>query len=236
MSIFEAVVRGDLPEQDKSVDRLAEEATQIVAAGTDTTAWGRRFLLHQMNCPLIYFSKLSHRLLRILEAKDTLSAFPGIVRRDSRPKSAPALYIARKAALFNTFPTQRQVSIQLMLKYSAVISEGLRLGYGVCQRLPRVSPNTPIYFRSSDGKVWKMPAGTSMSMTSALVHTNPVIFPEPFEFRPERWIEDRRLDRYLISFSKGDRQCLGIKYVDHFLASLTRSFKPLLVRRYPKKI
>ncbi len=63
------------------------------------------------------------------------------------------------------------------VEYSAVVSEGLRLGYGVCQRLQRVSPNEPIYFRSTSKKdddlVWTIPAGTPVGMTCALVHLNP---------------------------------------------------------------
>ncbi len=96
-----------------------------------------------------------------------------------------------------------------------MVSEGLRLGYGVCQRLQRVSPDGPIYFKSTtkkdDNVMWKIPAGTPVGMTCALVHLNPDIFPEPLQFSPERWIENRQLDRYLLSFSKGSRQCLGIK-------------------------
>ena len=47
-------------------------------------------------------------------------------------------------------------------------------------------------------------------MSSLLLHLNPKTFPEPSRFRPERWIENLRLSRYLVSFSKGSRQCLGI--------------------------
>jgi cytochrome P450 len=47
-------------------------------------------------------------------------------------------------------------------------------------------------------------------MTCALIHLNPHIFPSPYSFQPERWLENPRLDRYLVSFSKGARQCLGI--------------------------
>ena len=104
---------------------------------------------------------------------------------------------------------------QLIVSYSAVVSEGLRLGYGVCQRLQRISPQEPMYFKSNsknnDGVMWKIPAGTPVGMTCALVHLNPNIFPDPLTFIPERWIENRHLDRYLMSFSKGSRQCLGIK-------------------------
>lgn len=50
---------------------------------------------------------------------------------------------------------------------------------------------------------------------------DPAIFPNPFEFRPERWLEakekDSHLERYLVSFSRGSRQCIGIKYVSLIL-------------------
>lgn len=43
------------------------------------------------------------------------------------------------------------------------------------------------------------------------------IFPNPESYDPDRWIraaqEGLRLDRYLVSFSKGSRMCVGIKYV-----------------------
>lgn len=89
--------------------------------------------------------------------------------------------------------------------YNAVIQEGLRLGLGVSSRLQRISPQ-PMCFRGLE-----IPKNTSVGMTSALIHQNSEIFPEPRKFLPERWIENPRLDRYLLSFSKGSRQCAGIK-------------------------
>lgn len=47
-----------------------------------------------------------------------------------------------------------------------------------------------------------------------LHHTNPQVFPEPFRFNPERWIEDPKLKpRYLMAWGRGSRSCLGLKYV-----------------------
>jgi cytochrome P450 len=91
---------------------------------------------------------------------------------------------------------------------SAVVSEGLRISDGASSRLPRVSPDSPIVFRE-----WKIPPGTPMSMTSMFIHKNSRIFPEPHEFRPDRWLQGNpreRLDRYLVPFSKGTRACLGM--------------------------
>jgi cytochrome P450 len=47
-------------------------------------------------------------------------------------------------------------------------------------------------------------------MTIPLLHVNPTIFPSPLTFNPNRWINDPKLDRYLFTFSRGPRACIGI--------------------------
>jgi cytochrome P450 len=47
-------------------------------------------------------------------------------------------------------------------------------------------------------------------MTSYLIHHDEAIFPKPYEFNPQRWLDNPRLDKYMVSFSKGTRQCVGI--------------------------
>lgn len=69
-------------------------------------------------------------------------------------------------------------------------------------------------------------------MTPYFVLTDLTIFPEPTEFRPERWIEAAaqggRLDKYLVSFGRGSRSCVGINlaYAELYLAmgSVVRRF------------
>lgn len=48
-------------------------------------------------------------------------------------------------------------------------------------------------------------------MSTPWIHLNPNIFPDPFSFQPERFLENPRLKRYLMSFSQGSRQCLGMQ-------------------------
>ncbi|KEF50879.1 uncharacterized protein A1O9_13069, partial [Exophiala aquamarina CBS 119918] len=91
------------------------------------------------------------------------------------------------------------------IAYNAVIQEGLRLGVGVGSRLQRISPTHPMNIGH-----WTIPSGTPVGMTSILVHKNSELFYEPHDFIPERWIENPQLDEYLLSFSKGSRQCAGI--------------------------
>ncbi|EON69687.1 hypothetical protein W97_08947 [Coniosporium apollinis CBS 100218] len=93
---------------------------------------------------------------------------------------------------------------------TAVIQEGLRLSFGVTSRLVRTCPDETVRYET-DGKVWEIPSGTPISTTGPLYHLDPSIFPDPLRFHPERWLEDgQSLDRYLWSFSKGSRQCLGM--------------------------
>ena len=54
-----------------------------------------------------------------------------------------------------------------------------------------------------------------VSMSHYFVLMDPEIFPDPESFKPERWIraseQGQNLTRFLVSFSKGSRNCLGIK-------------------------
>ncbi|KAF7512989.1 hypothetical protein GJ744_011255 [Endocarpon pusillum] len=91
---------------------------------------------------------------------------------------------------------------------TSVIMESLRLSNGIVTRLARVAPDRSIYYHD-----WEIPQGTPVGMTSTLIHQNADIFPDPLEFAPERWIdpkERQRLERYLVPFSKGSRNCAGI--------------------------
>lgn len=90
-----------------------------------------------------------------------------------------------------------------------MIKEGLRLGCGVTSRLQRISHEPLLFPDLTNHRDWIIPAGTPVSMTSILIHHDESIFPNSEEFRPERW-EDPLLERYLVAFSKGSRQCLGM--------------------------
>lgn len=44
------------------------------------------------------------------------------------------------------------------------------------------------------------------------MHTDEAIFPDPWSFRPERWVgkEGIELHKYQMAFNKGSRSCVGI--------------------------
>lgn len=108
-------------------------------------------------------------------------------------------------------PTCQQVEHLPYL--SALIQETLRLHPPAVLRSQRISPDQALCYDDGINPTWIIPAGTPISMSASLIQSNPGIFPEPNEFRPERWLENPGLNRYLFAFSKGTRMCIG--YVHH---------------------
>ena len=75
-------------------------------------------------------------------------------------------------------------------------------------RRPRVSPKQPLRFND-----WVIPAGVPVGMSAYFQHRDPRIFPNPMEFKPERWLQDvtPEMEKNFIPFSRGSRYCLGMK-------------------------
>ncbi|KAF3396164.1 Trichodiene oxygenase [Penicillium rolfsii] len=101
---------------------------------------------------------------------------------------------------------------------NAVVTEALRLSYGVSTRLPRIAPNENLFYHGEfqGRKVeYAIPPGTPMGMSTVINHHNEDVFPDSHKFKPERWLdieehERRRMENSLTSFSRGSRQCLGM--------------------------
>lgn len=127
----------------------------------------------------------------------------------------PSILKKLKQELATSFPDPdaRPTAAQLeRLPYlSAIIQEGLRCHPAVSGRMQRIAPDENlVYHDPSTKEYWVIPTGVSVSMDAISISMNPRIFPEPRRFLPERWIGNSRLDKYLLSFSKGTRMCAGI--------------------------
>ena len=132
-----------------------------------------------------------------------------------------------KAELQQAMPDPQQIpslsTLEQLPYLSAVVKEGGRFTHGVSSRLARVAPGQDFRFGE-----WVLPAGTTISMTHVLQHNNPDVFPDSTAFRPERWLDNQKLDRHLVNFSRGARGCIGtnLAKVEMYLtlAALFRRF------------
>ncbi|KAB8221594.1 cytochrome P450 [Aspergillus novoparasiticus] len=92
---------------------------------------------------------------------------------------------------------------------TGTVNESLRLGGFLTTRSPRIAPDEPLTY-----KEYTIHPGTPVSSSSYFGHKNPNIFPEPEKFSPERWISAGRsndhLFKYITSFSRGSRICVGM--------------------------
>jgi cytochrome P450 len=59
---------------------------------------------------------------------------------------------------------------------------------------------------------WSYPAGVCLVPNAYLVHHDPAIYPNPYEFRPERFLEQAPGTYTWIPFGGGRRRCVGASF------------------------
>ncbi|KAF4544715.1 Cytochrome p450 [Lasiodiplodia theobromae] len=193
-----------LPPSELTTPRLTEEAFTLLGAGTVTTA-------HTLATTLYHLLANPSKLTR------------------ARAELAPLFYHSNSNS-----PTW--TDLEHLPYLSAVLTEGLRLSYGVSHRLPRISPDAALRVPDAPEPVAIIPPATPVSMTQMFLHDDARIFPEPAAFKPERWLLEEvegetgnegaraeqlaRMRRFLVPFSKGTRQCVGMNlaYAEMYLA------------------
>ncbi|KUI53669.1 Trichodiene oxygenase [Cytospora mali] len=175
-----------LPESEKSMPRLSAEGMALMNAGTDTTGWALTVMTYHVLSRPEVLSRLTAELKGSGLDVDNLS----------------------------------WASLEKLPYISGVIHEGLRLSYGVSARSPRIAPDEDLVYRAEvkgEGKVeYVIPRGWAMGCSAAVMHHNEDVFPDSNTFLPERWFDEqgnkkKDLEKCLLSFSRGTRQCLGMK-------------------------
>jgi cytochrome P450 len=82
----------------------------------------------------------------------------------------------------------------------------------------RIRPVVPVVGRhvrapiELDGYV--IPAGTTLMVSIYLIHTDPEVYPEPNEFRPERFLNGTPEGGAWIPFGGGVRRCMGARFAE----------------------
>ncbi len=115
----------------------------------------------------------------------------------------------------------------------AVISEALRL-----------RPVVPLAGRRLAAELrvgeWLLPAGTDVTPAFWLTHTRPDLYPQPLEFRPERFLESPPETYAWVPFGGGVRRCLGAAFAEFEMRIVLREVLTRCelrgVRRAPERI
>jgi cytochrome P450 len=84
----------------------------------------------------------------------------------------------------------------------ATIVEGMRSR----PVIPTIGRRVTVPWRLGD---YALDAGTPIVMSILLVHHREDLYPQPFAFRPERWLENKPGTYQWIPFGGGTRRCLG---------------------------
>lgn len=177
----------------------------------------RRTIFHEiLNSKLSDYDKSTDRLWQegeVVVAAGTITTAWALGVSAYFTLATPSILQALKAELFAAIPDPSAplnlITLEQLPYLTGVVQEGVRLSHAISHRLHRICPDETLVFHDGQ-REWRIPPGTPLSMTSNLVHHDEAIFPDSHAFRPDRWIENPRLDRYLVSFGKGGRACLGI--------------------------
>jgi cytochrome P450 len=104
-------------------------------------------------------------------------------------------------------PTELKALEQLPY-LSAIIHEANRLSFGLTGRNTRVAPPEEVLRYEQ----YVLPPGTGISMTTLCIHTAEHIFPDPWDFDPDRFLGPQGIERrkYMMSMGRGPYKCIGI--------------------------
>ena len=115
------------------------------------------------------------------------------------------------------------------------LSEELRAGgdepyaEAVIQETMRLRPVLPIVIRLLKEPItvgqgrFRLPAGTRVAPAIILVHLRDDIYPDPYEFRPERFIETPPGTYTWIPFGGGMRRCVGSAFAQFEMRAVLRA-------------
>lgn len=164
---------------------IASEFLDQIGAGHETSGITLTYYMHQLSQRPALQSLLRTELL-------TLSPpilHPSFTTKDSLPSSR---------------------SLDTLPLLQATLMETLRLHAPIPGPQPRLTPPTPTSLANSP----PLPAGVRVSANAHCLHRNPEVFPNPEEWRPERWLDAKKevqdeMMRWFWAFGSGGRMCIG---------------------------
>jgi len=127
--------------------------------------------------------------------------------------SHPTILATAKSELTSAIPDPTAIPTFAQLDgltfFNAVVTETIRLHPGVVNRQWRYSPEPIVYRDAQRGAEYVIPAGVTYGMTPTILHRTAEVFTDPGAFNPQRWVENAKLSRAFMGFSRGPRGCIG---------------------------
>ncbi|RYP24206.1 hypothetical protein DL765_000701 [Monosporascus sp. GIB2] len=210
-TVFETLLSSDLPPQEKTLDRLTDEAASILGAGTETTAWALSVLTYHLLAKPKVLARLTQELREAVEDPQRL---PPWMVLEKLPYLGAVIYEGLRLSYGVSSRTARTAPDEELVYRGEWTPRG------------RHDP-VPVQY--------VIPRGFGIGMSSAITHHDESLFADSWSFIPERWLDEKmqrrkELERALLSFSKGSRGCLGISLA---LCELYLALTALTLRVFP---
>jgi cytochrome P450 len=229
-------------EEGARLERLREHLTNVLAVGASPVSmlpplqrdlgpgspW-RRFLRMRAVVDAELFALIDERRGQADERDDVLSLLLGARHEDGSPMSAQELrdeLMTLLVAGHETTASQLAFAFERLVRTPdalARLTAEVAAGDGdayltatVQETLRRrpVLPNAAPRLVMEEIEVggWRYPTGVCLVPNAYLVHHDATIYPEPYAFRPERFLEQPPGTYTWIPFGGGRRRCLGAAF------------------------
>jgi cytochrome P450 len=250
-------------EEGARLERLREHLTNVLAVGASPVSmlpplqrdlgpaspW-RRFLRMRAAVDAELFALIEERRAEAGERDDVLSLLLGARHEDGSPMSAQELrdeLMTLLVAGHETTASQLAFAFERLVRTPDVLARltaEVAAGDGdayvtatVQETLRRrpVLPNAAPRLVMEEIEVggWRYPAGVCLVPNAYLVHHDPAIYPEPYAFRPERFLEQPPGTYTWIPFGGGRRRCLGAAFATVEMKIVLRT---VLERAVPRAV
>jgi cytochrome P450 len=250
-------------EEGARLERLREHLTSVLAVGASPVSmlpplqrdlgpaspW-RRFLRMREAVDAELFALIEERRAESGERDDVLSLLLGARHEDGSPMSPQELrdeLMTLLVAGHETTASQLAFAFERLVRTPDVLARltaEVAAGDGdayvtatVQETLRRrpVLPNAAPRLVMEEIEVggWRYPAGVCLVPNAYLVHHDPAIYPEPYAFRPERFLEQPPGTYTWIPFGGGRRRCLGAAFATVEMKIVLRT---VLQRAVPRAV
>jgi cytochrome P450 len=229
-------------EEGARLDRLRGHMTDVLAVGSNPvsllpplqrdlgprSAWGR-FLRTRAQVDAELFALIEERRRDGAQRDDVLSLLLAARHEDGSPMSPQELrdeLMTLLVAGHETTASQLAFAFERLVRTPEVLArlteavggdDGDAYVTATVQEALRRRPVLPnaaprLVMEEIEVGGWRYPTGVCLVANAYLVHHDPSIYPDPYAFRPERFLEQPPGTYTWIPFGGGRRRCLGAAF------------------------